>query len=117
MDTLDWVTTVTGTLWFGAVEVNSLFAGSTQTNILFFSVVKLTVVVLAGCLFYKADKIAEVIKSNWHLGKRVLEARYAVALVALTVAGTNNMITVARVTCKNRRWQNRGKHAKLNCGG
>jgi len=97
MGTLDWVTTVTGTLWFGAVEVNPLFAGLTQTNILLFSVVKLTAVVLTGCLFYKADKIVEVVKSNSHLGKRILESGYAVALMTLTVAVTNNMITVARV--------------------
>ena len=95
MGTLDWVTTVTGTLWFGAVEVNPLFAGLTQTNILLFSVVKLAAVVLTGCLFYKADKIVEVVKSNSHLGKRVLESGYVISLMALTFAVTNNMITVA----------------------
>jgi hypothetical protein len=94
MGMLDWVTTVTGTLWFGAVEINPLFAGLTQTNILLFSVVKLAAVVLTGCLFYKADKIAEMVKSNSHLGKRVLESGYAIALAALTIAVTNNIITV-----------------------
>lgn len=95
MGTLDWVTTVTGTLWFGATEVNPLFAGLTQTNILLFSVIKLAAVVLTGCLFYKADKIVEVVKSNSHLGKRVLQSGYAISLIALTFAVTNNMITVA----------------------
>jgi len=97
MGTLDWVTTVTGTLWFGAVEINPLFAGLTQTNILLFSVIKLTIVVLTGCLFYKADKIAEKLKSNSQIGKHVLETGYAVALMALTIAVTNNVIAVARI--------------------
>jgi hypothetical protein len=97
MGTLDWVTTVTGTLWFGAVEINPLFAGLTQTNILLFSVVKLAAVVITGFLFYKADKIVEMVKSNSHLGKRVLESGYAITLVALTIAVTNNIITVASV--------------------
>jgi len=97
MGMLDWVTTVTGTLCFGAVEINPLFAELTETNILLFSVIKLTIVVLTGFLFYKADKIAEMLKSNSHIGKRVLESGYAISLMALTVAVTNNIITVARV--------------------
>lgn len=97
MGMLDWATTVTGALCFGAVEINPLFAGLTETNILLFSVIKLTVVVLTGVLFYKADKIVEMLKSNSHLGKRVLESGYAISLMVLTVAVTNNIITVARV--------------------
>ena len=97
MGMLDWATTVTGTLCFGAVEINPLFAELTETNILLFSVIKLTIVVLTGFLFYKADKIAEMLKSNSHIGKRVLESGYAISLMALTVAVTNNIITVARV--------------------
>jgi hypothetical protein len=97
MGMLDWATTVTGTLCFGAVEINPLFAGLTETNILLFSIIKLAVVVLTGVLFYKADKIVEMLKSNSHLGKRVLESGYAISLMVLTVAVTNNIITVARV--------------------
>jgi len=97
MGMLDWATTVTGTLCFGAVEINPLFAGLTKTSILLFSVIKLTIVVLTGILFYEAGAIGKMLKSNSHLGKRVLESGYALSLMMLTVAVTNNIITVARL--------------------
>jgi hypothetical protein len=97
MGAIDWVTTVTGTLCFGAVEINPLFAGLTKTNILLFSAIKLTIVVLTGLLFYKAGTIVNMLKSTSHLGKRTLESGYALSLMMLTVAVTNNVITVARI--------------------
>jgi hypothetical protein len=97
MGSLDWVTTVTGVLCCGAVEMNVLFAGLTTTNILLYSVIKLTIVVLTGFLFYKADRIAKMLRSNSHLGKRVLESGYFITLMTLTIVVTNNIITVARV--------------------
>jgi hypothetical protein len=95
MGMLDWATTVTGTLCFGAVEINPLFAELTNTNILLFSVIKLTAVVVTGLLFYKAGTIVTMVKGSSHLGKRALESGYAISLMALTVIVTNNIITVA----------------------
>jgi hypothetical protein len=95
MGMLDWVTTVTGTLCFGAVEINPLFAGLTNTNILLFSVIKLTAVVVTGLLFYKAGTIVTMVQGSSHLGKRALESGYAISLMALAVVVTNNIITVA----------------------
>jgi hypothetical protein len=97
MGLLDWVTTVTGALCFGAVEINPLFAGLTNTNILLFSVIKLTAVVLTGLLFYKAGTIVTMVKSSSRLGKRALESGYALSLMMLTFVVTNNLITVARI--------------------
>jgi len=94
---LDWVTTITGILCFGAVEINPLFAGLTQANILVYSGIKLSIVVLVGFLFYKADKVEKMLRGNSLLGKRVLELGYAVSLITMTIAVTNNIITVARV--------------------
>lgn len=95
MGMLDWVTTVTGTLCFGAVEINPLFAGLTSTNILLFSAIKLAAVMLTGILFYKAGTIVGMVKGNAHLGARALESGYALSLMMLTFAVTNNLITVA----------------------
>jgi hypothetical protein len=97
MGFLDWLTTVTGLLCFGAVEINPLLAGLTKANILAFSSVKLLIVVLVGFLFYKADKIGNMLRGNSHFGKRFLEAGYFVSLVTVAVAVTNNIITVVRV--------------------
>ena len=97
MGILDWLTTVTGVLCFGAVEINPLFAGLTKVNILVYSGIKLSIVVLVGFLFYKADKIEKMLRGNSHLGKRFLESGYFVSLMILTVVVTNNIITVVRV--------------------
>jgi hypothetical protein len=53
MGILDLVTTVLGVLYFGAVEINPLFAGIANSNILVFSGIKLATAVLVGFLFYK----------------------------------------------------------------
>jgi hypothetical protein len=96
MGILDWLTTVTGILCFGVVEINPLFAELTKANILVYSEIKLSIVVLAGVLFYKAGKIEKMLRGNSHFGKRFLESGYFVSLIALTVAVTNNIITVVR---------------------
>ncbi|MCW4045554.1 MAG: DUF5658 family protein [Candidatus Bathyarchaeota archaeon] len=95
MGTLDWATTVTGTLCFGAIEINPLFAELTQNNILLFSLVKLAAVILVGTLFYKADKRETIMKSDSYVGKHALESGYALSLIVLTFAVTNNIIAVA----------------------
>ena len=97
MGILDWLITVTGILCFGAVEINPLFAGLTKVNLLVYSGIKLSIVVLTGFLFYKADKIEKMLRGNSHLGKRFLESGYFVSFMTLTVAVTNNIITVVRV--------------------
>jgi hypothetical protein len=97
MGILDWFTTVTGILCLGAVEINPLFAGLTKVNILVYSGIKLSIVVLVGFLFYKADKIEKMLRGNSHLGKRFLEAGYFVSFMILTAVVTSNIITVVRV--------------------
>jgi len=97
MGILDWLTTVTGVLCFGAVEINPLFAGLTKVNILVYSGIKLSIVVLTGFLFYKADKIEKMLRGNSHLGKRFLEAGYFASFMILTAVVTSNIITVVRV--------------------
>jgi hypothetical protein len=97
MGILDWLTTVTGILCFGAMEINPLFAGLTKVNILVYSEIKLSIVVLTGFLFYKADKIEKMLRGNSHLGKRFLESGYFVSFMILTAVVTSNIITVVRV--------------------
>ncbi len=94
MGFLDWLTTVLGVLYFGAVEINPLFAGITQASILAFSGIKLSTAVLVGFLFYKAYDIEEMPRFNSHLGKRFLESGYFVSLMVLTAVVTNNVIAV-----------------------
>jgi len=94
---LDWLTTVLGLVYFGAVEVNPLFAGLTETNILAFSGVKLSVAVLVGLMFYKAYMIEGTPRINSGLEKRFIDSGCFISLIALTVVVTNNILAVVRI--------------------
>jgi hypothetical protein len=97
MGFLDWLTTVLGVLYFGAVEINPLFAGIIDSNILVYSGIKLSIAVLIGFLFYKGYAIEKKPGINSHLGKLFLSSGYFASLMALTVVVANNIIAVTGV--------------------
>jgi hypothetical protein len=94
---LDWLTTVTGVLFFGAAEVNPLLSGLTRSSMLLFSVVKLSAVVLIGFAFYKAAAISKSTTNDWHFPGRLLDGGYSLTFLALTAVVANNMIAIFRL--------------------
>ena len=97
MGFLDWLTTVTGVLFFGATEVNPLLSGLTRSSMILFSAIKLSAVVLAGFTFYKAAAITRLTTTDWHFTKRFLDGGCSLTFLALTTVVANNMITVFRL--------------------
>ncbi|HUT17488.1 MAG TPA: DUF5658 family protein [Acidobacteriota bacterium] len=97
MGFLDWLTTILGILYFGAVEINPLFAGIIDSNIMAYSGIKLSTAILIGFLFYKGYAIEKTPGINSHLGKLFLGSGYFASLMALTVVVANNIIARARV--------------------
>jgi hypothetical protein len=97
MGFIDWVTTVLGVLCFGAAEANPLFSGIVHSNILVYSIIKLSAALLIGFLFYKGYAIEKTPGLTSHFGTRFLESGYYVSLMALTVVITNNVIAVVSV--------------------
>lgn len=97
MGFLDWLTTVTGVLFFGATEVNPLLSGITKSSMVLFSAVKLSAVVLAGFVFYKAAVISTTPSTNWHFATRFVDGGYSLTLLALTAVVVNNLITVFKL--------------------
>jgi hypothetical protein len=89
---LDWLTTVMGITIFGAREINPLFSGLTSSNMILFSVVKLSAVTITGFAFYKATVISSL--TNLNLTKRFLDGGYALTLLALTLIVANNILTL-----------------------
>jgi hypothetical protein len=92
---LDWLTTVTGIVFFGATEVNPLLSGVTRSSLMLFSVVKLTAVVLAGFAFHKAAAISRQATDYWHFTKRFLDGGCSLAVLGLLVIVGNNMIVMS----------------------
>ncbi len=94
MGVIDWLTTVLGVLYFGAVEVNPLFASVINSNILAYSGIKLAAAVFIGFLFYKGYSIEKASEINSSLGKLFLGSGYFASLTALTVIVANNILVV-----------------------
>ncbi len=99
MGSMDWLTTIVGIVYFGAVEGNPFLANITQTSLLMFTVIKLSTTVMVGLLFYKAEKalLGTPDKStrSFKCARIVLRAAYVVATVVLLFAVLNNLIVVA----------------------
>jgi hypothetical protein len=93
----DWLTTLVGVTYFGAAEINPLFAALTHSNLLAFSVIKLSATLLIGFLFYKAYQIEKTLGASCQLEKRFLQSGYFLSLTTLTAIVTNNVIAVVHV--------------------
>jgi len=98
--TIDWLTTVIGIAYFGAIEANPFMAQLTSTNLLLFTIIKLSTTIMVGLIFYKAEKTllstenkeSKIFKIT-HLGLRMT---YAGATIALLIAVINNILVVTQ---------------------
>ena len=95
---MDWLTTIIGIAYFGAVEGNPFLASITQTSLLVFTLIKLSTTVMVGLLFYKAEKalLGTPDKStrSFKCARIILRVAYVVATVILLFAVLNNLIVV-----------------------
>jgi hypothetical protein len=97
LGTIDWLTTATGILLFGATELNPLLSGLTQTNMIVFSMVKFAAITFAGLAFYKAFCLTNQKGSDWWFIKRFLNGGYSMTFLLLTAVVGSNMSTIIRV--------------------
>jgi hypothetical protein len=93
---LDWLTTIAGVFFFGAKEANPLLMGATS-NMMFFSAIKLSVVIITAFAFYKAAAISSLAKTDLHFTGKILNGGYSMTLLALTIVVANNIITIMRI--------------------
>lgn len=97
---LDWLTTVIGIAYFGAVEGNPFMAQLTSSNLPLYSLIKLVTTIVVGYIFYKAEKIlmsAENQSSRAFKFTRLgLRVTYVGATIALLVAVINNVFVVTQ---------------------
>lgn len=98
MGSMDWLTTIIGIAYFGAVEGNPFLANITQTSLLMFTVIKLSTTVMVALLFYKAEKTLlgtpDKGTRSFKCARIVLRAAYVTATVVLLFAVLNNLIVV-----------------------
>jgi len=93
---IDWLTTISGILFFGATEVNPLLSALTRSSLILFSVVKLGAVVLVGFVFYTAVAISKSL-TDWHFTKNFLLGGYSIAFLVLTFVSISNFMAIFRI--------------------
>ncbi len=96
MGYLDWLTTVTGVLFRGGIELNPLLSGLTQSSMMLFSATKLTAVSFAGFAAYEAADITKNAK-NWRFLNKFVTGGISLTVLALGVVVANNLIIVFKI--------------------
>lgn len=99
MGSMDCLTTVVGILYFGAVELNPFIAGVVSTNLVAFTVLKLTTSVFVGLIFHHAEKIlmrtSDKNSSAFKRTRYLLRATYVGIVAFLVIVVVNNFMVLA----------------------
>jgi hypothetical protein len=102
MGSMDWLTTLVGILYFGAVESNPFLSEIARTNLPAFTAIKLGTAFFTAFLFYQAEKTLDRAPnkhSRAFVGVRyLLRGAYIASIIFLFVAVLNNLLTVAAAT-------------------
>jgi hypothetical protein len=92
---MDWLTTVVGLNYFGAVEANPLISGIAHQNLLAFTAVKLLTTIVVGLIFYQADKCllrsSDKTTKSFKWTRLTLKMAYIGATAMLIIAVLNNV--------------------------
>ena len=95
--TMDLITTLVGILFFGATESNPILSNMTQSNMLLFSVVKISAIIATGFIFYKAEIQTKLSAKSSPFVKKFLNAGYVISLLMLTLVVLNNFNTILKI--------------------
>ncbi len=100
LGSMDCLTTVIGTLYFGTVELNPLIAGLVSTNLPAFVLVKLTVTVTVGLIFILAERtLVKAINKesqSFRTTQNLLNVALMGIIVFLIVVVANNILVILR---------------------
>jgi membrane protein DedA with SNARE-associated domain len=94
MGSMDCLTTVIGTVYFGTQELNPLIAGLVNTNLLAFVIIKLAVTFSVGIIFVLAERALNN-PNNPH------DKSFKVAYVTLRVASVGIVVFLFLVVLNN----------------
>ncbi|MEM3881414.1 MAG: DUF5658 family protein [Candidatus Bathyarchaeia archaeon] len=96
---MDWLTTIVGIAYFGAVESNPFLAEITRMSLPAFTFIKLSTTVIVGLLFYNAEKMLLKVQDTssraFQLMRLTLRGAYLIATLLLLSAVVNNLIVVS----------------------
>ena len=100
MGSMDCLTTVLGTAFFGTRELNPVLAGLVSTDLSVFVIVKLSVTVAVGLIFILAQKTLMRAKDHtsdtFRIAMQTLKVAYFSVLLFLAIVVANNIIVLLR---------------------
>ncbi len=92
---MDWLTTVIGLKYFGAIEANPFISGIAHQNLLAFTAIKLLTTAVVALIFYQADKCLlrteDKTTKTFKWTRLTLKMAYIGATAMLIVAVINNL--------------------------
>ena len=95
---MDWLTTVIGLTYFGAIEANPFIAGVASQSLPLFTAIKLCTTFVVGLIFYQANRSLQQTQDktskSFKWTKIVLRTAYIGATAMLLFAVVNNLIIV-----------------------
>ncbi len=93
---MDWLTTIIGLTYFGAIEANPFIANIASQSLPLFTGIKLCTTFIVGLLFYQANKSLQQTQDktskSFKWTKYILKTAYVAATAMLLVAVVNNLI-------------------------
>jgi hypothetical protein len=100
MGSMDCLTTVIGTLYFGTMELNPLIANLVNTNLPAFVFLKLSVTVSVGVVFVLAEKTlmgsGDRYSQSFRVAYNALRFAYVGIVVFLVIVVLNNILVLLR---------------------
>ena len=98
---MDCLTTVVGTLYFGTVELNPLLSELVSTNLPAFVAIKLAVTVMVGVIFVLAQRTLLRNRStddkSFRTAHKILRLAYIGIVLFLVIVVLNNTIVLLRL--------------------
>jgi hypothetical protein len=100
MGYMDWLTTIIGIFYFGAVEVNPFFVDITKTNLAAFTAIKFATTISVVLLYYLGERMLLRLKDaksqSFLCARLVLRIGYLVITAILLSAILNNIIVIGK---------------------
>ena len=101
MGSMDCLTTVIGSLYFGTRELNPVLAGLVNSNIQAFVILKLTATVAVGLIFILAQKTlmrsSDKNSASFKIALRTLRIAYFSIILFFAIVVTNNLLVLFNI--------------------
>lgn len=101
MGSMDCLTTVVGTIYFGTQELNPLISSLVSTNLPAFVIIKLAVTVMVGLIFVFAERLllrnGKGNEQSFRIAHKTLKVACVGIILFLALVVLNNIMVLLRI--------------------